>query len=47
MHVMALASRKGGAGKTTLASHLAVAAEAAGVGPVAAIDTNPQCGPAG
>jgi chromosome partitioning protein len=47
MHVMALASRNGGAGKTTLAIHLAVAAEAAGVGPVALIDTGPQCGLAG
>lgn len=47
MHVIALASRKGGAGKTTLASHLAVAAEAAGAGPVALIDTDPQGGLAG
>src|SRR5579862_3074925 len=44
---MALASRKGGAGKTTLASHLAVAAEAAGAGPVALMDTDPQGGLAG
>jgi chromosome partitioning protein len=42
-----LASRKGGAGKTTLASHLAVAADAAGAGPVALIDTDPQGGLAG
>ena len=47
MHVIALASRKGGAGKTTLASHLAVAAEAAGAGPVALVDTDPQGGLAG
>jgi chromosome partitioning protein len=47
MHVIALASRKGGSGKTTLTSHLAVAAEAAGVGPVAVIDTDPQGGLAG
>ncbi len=47
MHVIALASRKGGAGKTTLASHLAVAAEAAGAGPVALMDTDPQGGLAG
>ena len=30
MHILVLASQKGGAGKTTLAAHLAVAAEAAG-----------------
>jgi chromosome partitioning protein len=47
MHVIALASRKGGAGKTTLASHLAVQAEAAGAGPVALVDTDPQGGLAG
>ncbi len=47
MHVIALASRKGGAGKTTLASHLAVAAEAAGAGPVGLVDTDPQGGLAG
>lgn len=47
VHVVALASRKGGAEKTTLASHLAVAAEAAGAGPVALIDTDPQGGLAG
>jgi chromosome partitioning protein len=47
VHVVALASRKGGAGKTTLASHLAVAAEAAGSGPVALMDTDPQGGLAG
>lgn len=47
MHVIALTSRKGGAGKTTLASHLAVEAEATGAGPVALIDTDPQGGLAG
>lgn len=47
MHVIALASRKGGAGKTTLASHLAVEAEAAGAGPIGLIDTDPQGGLAG
>jgi len=47
MHVIALASRKGGAGKTTLASHLAVEAEVAGAGPVAVADTDPQGGLAG
>ena len=47
MHVIAIASRKGGAGKTTLASHLSVQAESAGAGPVALIDTDPQGGLAG
>jgi chromosome partitioning protein len=47
MHVVAIASRKGGSGKTTLAAHLAVIAEAAGHGPVALIDTDPQGGLAG
>jgi chromosome partitioning protein len=42
MQVIVLASQKGGAGKTTLAAHLAVAAEAAGRGPVVMIDTDPQ-----
>jgi chromosome partitioning protein len=42
MKVIVLASQKGGAGKTTLAAHLAVAAEAAGDGPVVLIDTDPQ-----
>ena len=42
MLVVALASQKGGSGKTTLAGHLAVEAEAAGAGPVAIIDTDPQ-----
>nr|WP_228737696.1 ParA family protein [Xanthomonas euvesicatoria] len=44
MHVktLVLASQKGGAGKTTLAAHLAIAAELAGVGPAVLIDTDPQ-----
>lgn len=42
MFVLAVASQKGGSGKTTLAGHLAVEAEAAGAGPVALIDTDPQ-----
>jgi chromosome partitioning protein len=47
MHVVGIASRKGGSGKTTLSAHLAVAAEAAGAGPVALMDTDPQGGLAG
>ena len=42
MHTLVLASQKGGAGKTTLTLHIAVAAELAGLGPVAMIDTDPQ-----
>lgn len=42
MYVIVLASQKGGAGKTTLAAHIAVAAEAAGDGPAVLIDTDPQ-----
>jgi chromosome partitioning protein len=42
MHIIVTASQKGGAGKTTLAAHLAVAAEAAGHGPVVLVDTDPQ-----
>ena len=42
MHVLAVASRKGGSGKTTLSGHLAVQAEAAGAGPAALIDVDPQ-----
>src|SRR4051794_13004085 len=42
MHVVAFASQKGGAGKTTLTGHLAVEAERQGHGPVAIIDTDPQ-----
>jgi len=47
MRVIAVVSRKGGAGKTTLSAHLAVAAESCGHGPVALIDTDPQRGLAG
>jgi chromosome partitioning protein len=47
MHVIAIASRKGGSGKTTLAAHLGVVADAAGHGPVGLIDTDPQGGLAG
>jgi chromosome partitioning protein len=42
MLVVAIASQKGGSGKTTLSGHLAVEAEKAGAGPVALIDTDPQ-----
>ncbi|MBV8705004.1 MAG: ParA family protein, partial [Acetobacteraceae bacterium] len=42
MRTIVLASQKGGAGKTTLAAHVAVAAEAAGAGPTVLIDTDPQ-----
>src|SRR6266700_6044930 len=42
MIVVAVASQKGGSGKTTLCGHLAVEAEKAGAGPVALIDTDPQ-----
>ena len=42
MRVLALASQKGGSGKTTLSGHLAVQAERAGAGPVAVIDIDPQ-----
>jgi chromosome partitioning protein len=42
MHVLVLASQKGGAGKTTLSGHLAVAAEQRGIRPVVMIDTDPQ-----
>ncbi|MBV8458710.1 MAG: ParA family protein [Acetobacteraceae bacterium] len=41
-HQPALASQKGGAGKTTLSGHLSVAAEQAGFGPVVLVDTDPQ-----
>jgi chromosome partitioning protein len=42
MHVLVMASQKGGSGKTTLSGHLAVEADQAGIGPVALIDTDPQ-----
>lgn len=42
MHILTIASQKGGAGKTTLTAHLAVEAERGGAGPVAVVDTDPQ-----
>lgn len=42
MKTIVIASQKGGAGKTTLAAHLAVVAEQEGVGPAVLIDTDPQ-----
>ena len=42
MRTIVVASQKGGVGKTTVAGHLGVAAEMAGAGPVALIDTDPQ-----
>jgi chromosome partitioning protein len=42
MRILTMASQKGGAGKTTLAAHLAVEAERTGAGPVAVVDTDPQ-----
>lgn len=42
MQVVAIASRKGGSGKTTLTGHLAVQAELAGDGPVGMVDVDPQ-----
>ena len=42
MRVLALASQKGGSGKTTLSGHLAVQAQRSGAGPVAMIDLDPQ-----
>lgn len=47
MFVCVLASRKGGCGKTTLATHLAVEAERAGAGPVAVVDLDPMGGLSG
>jgi len=42
MHVIVLASQKGGSGKTTLTGNLAIAAELAGNGSSVLIDTDPQ-----
>lgn len=42
MRIIAVASQKGGTGKTTLSGHLAVQAERRGDGPVALLDTDPQ-----
>jgi chromosome partitioning protein len=42
MRVLALASQKGGSGKTTLSGHLAVQAQRAGAGPVVLVDIDPQ-----
>jgi chromosome partitioning protein len=42
MRVIVLANQKGGAGKTTIAGHLAVRAVEDGIGVVALIDTDPQ-----
>ncbi|WP_340264171.1 AAA family ATPase [Sphingobium mellinum] len=42
MRILALASQKGGSGKTTLSGHLAVQAQMAGAGPVVLIDIDPQ-----
>ena len=42
LQVVVFASQKGGSGKTTLAGHMAVAAQESGAGPVALIDTDPQ-----
>src|ERR1700722_7141128 len=42
MRIIALASQKGGAGKTTIAAHLAVQAGRVGQGPAVLVDTDPQ-----
>jgi chromosome partitioning protein len=42
MKTIVFANQKGGPGKTTLAAHLAVAAERSGDGPCVLIDTDPQ-----
>ena len=41
MRVLAMASQKGGSGKTTLSGHLAVQAQLSGAGPVCLIDIDP------
>lgn len=40
--ILCISSLKGGVGKTTLAAHIAVAAQRAGKGPVVLIDLDPQ-----
>jgi chromosome partitioning protein len=47
VHATAFVSPKGGSGKTTLTSHLAVRAATAGCAPVAVMDADPQGGLAG
>lgn len=42
MRVLVTASRKGGAGKSSITGHLAVEAERSGAGPVAVIDMDPM-----
>ena len=42
MDILAVASQKGEAGKTTLSAHLAVEAQRGGSGPIAIVDTDPQ-----
>jgi chromosome partitioning protein len=42
MRTIVLASRKGGAGKTTLTGHLACEADRLGLGPVVTLDTDPM-----
>lgn len=42
MRVLAVASQKGGSGKTTLSGHIAVQAQLHGEGPVAIMDMDPQ-----
>lgn len=42
MRILALASQKGGSGKTTLSGHIAVQAQRSGAGPVVLIDIDPQ-----